>query len=350
MSNTRQNPARAETRPQMARRLLRPATFHRRAPATVALLAALALLGLVISSASAAPDPHQPSLAAMAIAGTDLSHGAKVKRQGYGRQSGFELYYKREFRRGASFRRARFLGFEADVGLAADPGKASNFVRGLQRAFKSKKVRAQLVKALAGAGRGVKVTFGRVSNVAAGDGAFIAPFSISIGGLIRFPFAIAAVRVDRADQMLIMLGLPGSKLSRADVTSLLQVAATHMTAGLTPTVVTVPTISGTPQSGQTLTATSGVWTNAASSYAFQWLRCDSTGANCQPIVGAVASTYVVTDTDIGSTLRVEVTATNSVATSVPAQSDATAVVIAAPPPPIARAITHLGVRTARKGG
>ena len=334
----------------MVRRLRRPGTVDRRAPAIVAVLAALALLGLVISSASAAPDPHQPSLAAMAIAGTDLSHGAKVKRQGYGRQGGFDLYYKREFRRGASFHRARFLGFEADVGLATDAGKASNFVRGLQRAFKSKKLRAQLVRALAGSGRGVKVTFGRVSNVAVGNGAFIAPFSISIGGLIRFPFAIAAVRVDRADQMLIMLGLPGSKLSRADVTSLLQVAAAHMTAALTPTVVTLPTISGTPQSGQTLTATSGVWTNAPSSYAFQWLRCDGSGANCQPIAGAVASTYVVTDTDIGSTLRVEVTATDAVATSVAAQSDATAIVTAVPPPPLTRAVTHLGVQTARKGG
>lgn len=349
MSSTRQSPARAETKPQPARRLLRPGTVPSSAPATIALLAALALLGFVVSSASAAPDPHQPSLAAMAIAGTDLSHGAKVKRQGYGRQSGFDLYYKREFRRGASFRRARFLGFEADVGLAADAGKASTFVRGLQRAFKSKRLRAQLVKALAGAGRGVKVSFGRVSNVAVGNGAFIAPFSISIGGLFRFPFAIAAVRVDRADEILIMLGIPGSKLSRADVTGLLQVAAAHMTTGLTPTLVTPPTISGTPQSGQTLTASDGLWTNAASSYAFQWLRCDSSGANCQPIAGAVAPTYVVTDTDIGSTLRVDVTATNAVATSVPAQSAPTAIVTAVPAP-TTRALAHLGVGTVRKGG
>jgi hypothetical protein len=145
--------------------------------------------------------------------------------------------------------------------------------------------------------------------------------------------------VDRADQMLILLGLPGSKLSRGDVTGLLQLAAAHMTTGLTPTVVTVPTVSGSPQSGQTLTATPGVWTNAPSSYAYQWLRCDSSGANCQPISGAVASTYVVTDTDVGSTLRVEVTASNAVATSVPAQSDATAVVTAVPTP-TKRAIAH----------
>jgi hypothetical protein len=304
-----------------ARRSARPA---------LALLATVTLLALAIASASAAPDPHQPSLAAMAIAGTDLSHGAKVRRQGYGRESGFILYYKRAFRRGASFRRARFLELEADVGLAADPGKASNFVSGLERAFKSKRFRGQLVRALAGAHRGVKVSFGRVSNMAIGDGAFIAPFSISIGGLLRFPFAIAAVRVDRADQMLLMLGMPGSKLARADVAALLGLAAAHMTTGLTPTLVGAPTIGGTPQSGQTLTASPGLWTNAPSSYAYQWLRCDSTGANCQPIVDAVAPTYVVTDADIGSTLRVEVTATDAVAASVPAQSEATAVVTAAP--------------------
>jgi len=297
------------------------------------LLAVAGVLALVMGSASAAPAPGQPSLAGMAIAGTDLSHGAKVRRQGYRRESDFLSYYERVFRRGAAFRRARFLDLEADVGLAADPRAASNFVSGLERALKSKRFRALLAKqVLAGAPKGVKLTFGRVSNLAVGNGAFIAPFSVSIGGFVHLPFVIAAVRVDRVDQMLLMVGLPESRLPKADVTALLRVAAAHITTGLTPTVVTAPTITGTPQSGQTLTATPGVWTNAPSSFAYQWVRCDTAGANCQPITDATASTYVVTDADIGSTLRVEVTATDAVATSLPAQSDATEVVIPAPPP------------------
>jgi len=297
----------------------------------IAAVAAAALLMLVITSASAAPDPHQPSLAAMAIAGTDLSPGAKVSRQGYRRESSFALYYERVFRRGASFRKARLLDLEADVGLASDPGKARSFVSGIERALKSKKLRRQLAnEVLAGAPPGVKVTFGRVGNVAIGDQAFIAPFSISIKGLVHLQFMIAAVRVDRVDQILFLAGMPGTKLSRGKVAALLRLADAHITAGLTPTVITAPTIGGTPQSGQTLTATSGVWTNTPSSYAYQWLRCDGTGANCQPIVDATTSTYVVADADVGSTVRVEVTATDAVATSAAADSDATTVVTAAP--------------------
>jgi hypothetical protein len=308
-------------------------SIQRNARRAIAVLVAGVLLVLVITSASAATDPHQPSLAGMAIAGTDLSPGAKVSRQGYKRDSDFALYYERVFRKGASFRKARLLDLEADVGLASTPGKATTFVSGIERALKSKKLRRRLVnEVLAGAPPGVKMTFGRVGNVAVGDQAFIAPFSISIQGLVHLQFVIAAVRVDRVDQMLFMAGMPGTKLARGSVAALLGLAAAHITVGLTPTVVTPPTISGTPQSGQTLTATPGVWTNTPSSYAYQWVRCDATGANCQPIVDATASTYVVADADVGSTVRVEVTATDAVATSVAAQSDATAVVAAAPAP------------------
>jgi len=300
----------------------------------IGLFAAVGLLTLVIASASAAPASDAPSLPGMAIAGTDLSRGA-ISRRGYKRESGFVLYYQRAFRRGASFRRSRFLELEADVGLAGNARTASTFVNGIEHAFKSKRLRALLVKQILASAPGgmkglAKVTFGRVGTVGIGNQAFIAPISISIRGLVRLNFAIAAVRVDRVDQMLFLAGMPGARLSRADVAALLRLAAAHMTAGLTPTVITPPTITGLPQSGQTLTATRGLWTNAPRRYAYQWLRCDGTGANCQPIADAVTSTYLVTDTDIGSTLRVDVTATDAVATSVAAQSAATTIVTSAP--------------------
>ena len=74
-----------------------------------------------------------------------------------------------------------------------------------------------------------------------------------------------------------------------------------------PVNTAIPTISGTAQTGQTLTASTGSWTSAAGSlsYAYQWKRG---GTN---ISGATASSYVPVTADIGSTLTVTVTATNS---------------------------------------
>src|SRR3954451_18111327 len=79
-----------------------------------------------------------------------------------------------------------------------------------------------------------------------------------------------------------------------------------------PTNSAAPTISGTPQVGQTLTASTGTWNSSTTpTFAYQWQRCDTAGNNCAAIAGANAQTYVVQSADANSTLRVVVTATNS---------------------------------------
>src|SRR5581483_1763362 len=88
---------------------------------------------------------------------------------------------------------------------------------------------------------------------------------------------------------------------------------------------TLPGISGLALVGQTLTATTGTWTNNPTSYHFAWSRCDATGAACLAIGGATARIYTVTVGDQGHTLRVTVTAKNS-SGSTPATSPATTVV------------------------
>jgi hypothetical protein len=77
-----------------------------------------------------------------------------------------------------------------------------------------------------------------------------------------------------------------------------------------PANTAAPSVSGSPQIGQTLTAVEGSWANAPSSYAYQWLRCDSAGDSCGAIGGATAKTYAPTNGDRGQTLRVRVSATN----------------------------------------
>jgi Calcineurin-like phosphoesterase len=94
-----------------------------------------------------------------------------------------------------------------------------------------------------------------------------------------------------------------------------------------------PTISGTAQDGQTIHASTGSWTGTpAPTYAFQWDRCDSAGANCIDISDATAADYAVGTADVGSTLMVVVTATNSEGTAV-ATSTPSGVVAPAPTPP-----------------
>ena len=72
-----------------------------------------------------------------------------------------------------------------------------------------------------------------------------------------------------------------------------------------------PTISGAAQQGATLTAENGTWQNSPTSFAYQWQRCDASGASCANVPNATARTYNVTGTDVGRTLRVRVTASNA---------------------------------------
>jgi hypothetical protein len=87
-----------------------------------------------------------------------------------------------------------------------------------------------------------------------------------------------------------------------------------------------PTVSGTAQQGSTLTSSTGSWSGTTPiTYTYQWQRCNSTGQSCAQVTGAVASTYVPTSADVGSTMRTSVTASNP-AGSATASSAATAVV------------------------
>jgi hypothetical protein len=69
----------------------------------------------------------------------------------------------------------------------------------------------------------------------------------------------------------------------------------------------------------------GTWANGRVALAYQWQRCDPTGAGCADIPGATSATYLLLDDDAAATVRVEVTATNAYGSTTKA-SAATAVV------------------------
>ena len=89
-----------------------------------------------------------------------------------------------------------------------------------------------------------------------------------------------------------------------------------------------PTISGTPRRTSILTSTPGVWGGIENDYAFQWQR--RTNGTFTDITGATGSTYTLGSSDVGTVIRLRVTATNldGVASAV---SAATAIVAAAAP-------------------
>jgi len=82
-----------------------------------------------------------------------------------------------------------------------------------------------------------------------------------------------------------------------------------------------PAVSGTLQQGQKLSASTGSWSGGGTiSYAFQWQRCSSSGTSCGDISGATSQSYDAGSSDVGKTLRVVVTATNSSGSATAASS------------------------------
>jgi hypothetical protein len=78
-----------------------------------------------------------------------------------------------------------------------------------------------------------------------------------------------------------------------------------------PQNTAAPTISGQAREGSTLTANNGTWSNAPTSFAYQWQRCASDGTGCANISGATAKTYMLVAADVDHRVRVVVTATNA---------------------------------------
>ena len=104
-----------------------------------------------------------------------------------------------------------------------------------------------------------------------------------------------------------------------------------------------PTISGTAQVGETLTAaTSGIMDSdglASPTYTYQWVRVNGTEAD---ISGATSSTYTLVDADEGKTIKVKVSFTDDNSNAETLTSAATVAVTAAANTPATGAPTISG--------
>ena len=115
-------------------------------------------------------------------------------------------------------------------------------------------------------------------------------------------------------------------------------APTATLAGTPNTAATgAPTITGTAQVGQTLTAvTTGIMDAdglTSPTYTYQWIRVDGTEAD---IAGENSSTYILVDADLGKTLKVKVTFDDDLGHTETLTSAATATVggVATGPPTV----------------
>jgi hypothetical protein len=100
----------------------------------------------------------------------------------------------------------------------------------------------------------------------------------------------------------------GTKSQNSPLSPVVKAAPTNA-----PVNTTRPSISGSAVEGNTLTASNGTWNGSTPiTYTYQWVRCDVSGAGCHNISDATSQTYTPTSLDVGTTVRVLVTATNSI--------------------------------------
>jgi len=129
--------------------------------------------------------------------------------------------------------------------------------------------------------------------------------------------AVSGTALDVRSSEEIAITSPAHAAGAVDVTvtgpagSSNAVAADRFTYVAAPASTSLPTITGYPMEGRTLTEAHGGWQNSPTSYEYKWLRCDSAGASCSAIDGAAAQTYKLAAADVGHTIRVEETAANA---------------------------------------
>jgi opacity protein-like surface antigen len=99
-------------------------------------------------------------------------------------------------------------------------------------------------------------------------------------------------------------------LTATAVVLLVIVATAAAAPHVAPVNIDPPTITGTARVGELLTAQDGTWDNSPTEFRYRWLRCNRGGNSCA-LLAADGKTYRVAQADVGSTLRVRVTAVNA---------------------------------------
>ena len=277
-------------------------------------LCVLAAASTSALAAGTAVPPDGPDLSAMTLTSSDFTSGGAASGGRWTTTGSLPTYIAQN---GKGRIGSTSVMLTMNLLLAqADAVGAAGDIAITRRALSTPAGRAAFVKAFVKlpsiGGEKMTVVVGAPQVIAAGDEAFQFTLTYVIGKT-REPALAEFVRVDRVEGFVLAKASAGGKsLPRAVGKAEALALAARMRAGLAVGVSAAPTISGSPQLGQTLSADHGHWTGGPSAFGYQWNRCDVAGANCTAIAGATQTSYVPGTADSGGTLTVTVTGSNTV--------------------------------------
>jgi hypothetical protein len=269
-----------------------------------AALVPVAALALVAAASAAS----SPDVAKMNLQAADVP-GAKIVSQRAVTEKGYIAANDRTFRFAVPRGSSRLVGVEAETKLGATAAVATSDISLLEKTFRSTLGRKVLIATIAKTAnvKPATVVVGTLRKAAGYDQGFVLPLSFPVKGT-RVYENFVYLRLDRVAVFMFEVGL--RPITAGATGAYVAALAGHIGTELAPVGVSPPTVTGTAQQGQTLTATPGVWTAPDAIFTYQWQHCDAAGANCVDVVGATAQTYAVTPADVGTTLVVTVTASN----------------------------------------
>jgi hypothetical protein len=150
-----------------------------------------------------------------------------------------------------------------------------------------------------------------------------------------------------ADELRAAAGATGNRSARSSLANTCNVGqlVALRPAPSPPANTSAPVVSGTAREGETLTASTGSWSGSPTSFGYQWQLSGDGGASWADIAGATGTSYVLTPADVGSVVRVVVTASNAGGSGT-ASSAPTSLVLPAPPasvsPPLVSGVAREG--------
>ena len=286
------------------------------------LLVAPCLFLLLAAPSAARPAATEPTTAELTLAASDFPAGtAAVSKQGYVKAAApATSTYSRSFKSGTRIGRTSLLMFESEVSLYPTPALAARDVREFRQALSTKAGRSAFGGFIAsGFRKESKLKLNRVAvsqpaSVGGGQSSVHVSTTLVLADKQALAIHTGLVQTDRALALLIAMPF-GPRFPKADLRMLARRQSDRLERSFVVANVSVPSVTGTASPTQTLTASTGAWRGAPSTYSYQWSRCDLTATTCTDIPGATSPTYVVSLEDTGSALRATVVAGNSVGSS-----------------------------------